>query len=72
MPRYSYISETPKSKNGYFEIYKDSGGRWRFRLKAANNEIVAVSESYNSHQACLNGISAVKRAAKTKIVKELE
>lgn len=56
----------------YFEIIRDKNKKWRFRLKAANHEIVAIGESYNSYQACLNGIKAVKRAAKTKIIKEIE
>ena len=27
----------------FFEVYKDAGGRWRWRLKAANGRIVADS-----------------------------
>jgi len=28
-----------------FEIYKDSKGKFRFRLKAPNGEIIAVGEA---------------------------
>ena len=31
-----------------FEIYKDPRGAFRFRLKAANGELVATGESYKT------------------------
>jgi uncharacterized protein len=31
---------------GKYEVYKDASGGFRFRLKAANGEVVASSESY--------------------------
>jgi uncharacterized protein YegP (UPF0339 family) len=46
-----------------FEVYADAGGEFRFRLRAANNEIIAVSESYTSKAACINGIESVKANA---------
>ena len=52
-----------------FEWYKDKAGKFRFRLKAANGEIIAVSESYTSKEGCVNGIESVKKnAAVAKIV----
>ncbi|PJZ83035.1 YegP family protein [Leptospira harrisiae] len=48
-----------------FEIYKDKAGEFRFRLKAANGEIIASSEGYSSKQACENGINSVKSNAET-------
>jgi len=52
-----------------FETYKDKTGQYRFRLKAANGEIIAVSEAYSSKDGCLNGIESVKKnAPKAKIV----
>ena len=54
---------------GRFEIYKDSAGKFRFRLKAANNEIVVASEAYESKSGCKKGIQSVKEnAAKAEIV----
>ncbi len=44
-----------------FLIYKDAGGDFRFHLRAPNNEIIAVSEGYQSRASCLNGIKTVKR-----------
>jgi uncharacterized protein YegP (UPF0339 family) len=46
-----------------FEVYKDSSGQFRFRLRAANNEIIAVSEAYTIKASCMNGIESVKTNA---------
>lgn len=46
-----------------FEIYLDVSRKYRFRLKARNGEIIAVSEAYNAKAGCQNGIDAVKREA---------
>ena len=46
-----------------FEVYKDSSGQFRFRLRAANNEIIAVSEAYTTKAACMNGVESVKTNA---------
>jgi uncharacterized protein len=48
---------------GKFELYKDAAGKFRFRLKAGNGEIIAVGEAYDSKAAALNGIDSVKRNA---------
>lgn len=50
--------ELPSSK---FEVYKDAAGKFRWRLKAPNGEILAVSEAYESKIACANSIEAVRR-----------
>ncbi len=46
-----------------FEWYKDKAGKYRFRLKAANGETIAVSEGYNSKENCVKGIESVKKNA---------
>ena len=46
-----------------FEYFKDTNGKYRFRLKAANGEIIAASEAYNSLEACKDGIESVKKNA---------
>ena len=52
-----------------FEVFKDKNGKFRFRLKAPNGEIVATSEAYEAKQGCENGIASVKtNAPKAKIV----
>ena len=54
----------------YFEIYKDSSNLWRWRLKAANYEIIAQGESYYNKTDCLKAISLVKSTANV-FVKEI-
>jgi len=51
---------TPMPK---YEIYKDAAGKYRWRLKAPNGEIIAVSEAYESKDGCKNGIYSVKQNA---------
>lgn len=46
-----------------FEIYKDTKGEFRFRLKAPNGEIIAVSEGYTQVAGSKNGIESVKKNA---------
>ena len=46
-----------------FEWYKDKAGKFRFRLKAANGEIIATSEGYNSKDGCVGSIESVKKNA---------
>jgi uncharacterized protein YegP (UPF0339 family) len=53
-----------------FEWFKDKAGKFRFRLKAANGEIVATGEAYESKQGCLDGIASVKKNAPTAKIEE--
>ncbi len=46
-----------------FEWYCDKSKKFRFRLKAPNGEIIAVSEAYNSKEAAVNGIESIKKNA---------
>ena len=46
-----------------FEMYTDKAGKCRWRLKAANGEVIATSEAYESEAACKNGIASVKKNA---------
>ena len=58
-------------KNPKFEVYKDKKGEFRFRLKARNGEVIAVSEGYKAKPSCLNGLESVKKnAPDAEIVKE--
>lgn len=43
-----------------YEIYKDTRGEFRFRLKAANGERILASEGYSSEFGCQNGIASVR------------
>ena len=48
---------------GKFEVYTDAAGKFRFRLKAGNGEIIAVGEAYESKASALSGIESVKKNA---------
>lgn len=57
--------------NPKFELYTDKAGAYRFRLKARNGEIIAISERYTAKAGCLNGIESVKKnAAQAEIIGE--
>lgn len=48
---------------GKFVIKTTKSGGFMFNLKAGNGEIIATSETYNSKDACMNGIESVKTNA---------
>ena len=50
-------------KHPKFEVYTDKAGEFRFRLKATNGQIIAVSEGYKAIASCMNGIESVKKNA---------
>ena len=58
-------------KHPKFEVYTDKAGEFRFRLKALNGQIIAVSEGYKAMASCMNGIESVKKnAIDAKIIEE--
>ncbi len=62
-----YVEE----KHPKFEVYADKAGEFRFRLKATNGQVIAVSEGYKALAGCMNGIESVKKnAVDAQIVKE--
>ena len=68
--RYKLIGD--KMAEPIFEIYTDTSGEHRFRLKAPNREIIAVSEGYTTRAACKNGIESVKKNAPIAKIVELD
>lgn len=65
------VEDFEKVKHPKFEIYEDKGGEFRFRLKATNGEIIAVSEGYKAKASCKNGVeSVVKNAPEAEVTKE--
>lgn len=48
---------------GKFALYNDKAGKFRFRLKAGNGEIVASGEAYDSKAGVKKGVESVQRAA---------
>lgn len=51
--------EGQRFSNPKFQVYKDTAGKFRFRLNARNGEIIADSEGYETKDACLDGIKVV-------------
>ena len=43
-----------------YQVYKDVAGKFRFRLRAANNRIVVVSQAYEQHEGVLNGVKSIQ------------
>lgn len=61
-----------KQKCPKFEVYLDKKGEYRFRLKAINGQIIAVSEGYAKMASCMNGIDSVRKNAVDAPVEEEE
>jgi len=55
-----------------FEVYTDAKKQFRFRLKAANGEIIATGEGYTTKKSCMNGIESVKKNAPIAEIVEIE
>lgn len=53
---------------GKYKVYKDASGGFRFRLKAANGEPIATSESYKTKASALHGMESVMENADSRIV----
>ena len=63
--RVAAAAEEPAAKAaGTFEVYKDKAGEHRWRLKAANGQVIATSgDGYKERRDCLAGIESVRRNA---------
>ncbi len=57
------MSATAKVTEGVFEIISDSAYKFRFHLKAANGEIIAVSQAYGAKESAIKGIDSIKKNA---------
>lgn len=62
MPTTAYLAKVV-AMPGKFEWYQDKAGKFRFRLKASNGQVIAVGEAYESKAACLKGIESVRKNA---------
>lgn len=57
-------SEEHAKRPGTIQIYKDIGGKFRFRVKSSNKETVGHSQGYTTKANCKSGINAVINACK--------
>ena len=72
-PKVENLTEPDRKSltNPKFEMYRDKAGQFRFRLKARNGKIIAVSEGYTTRAACENGMdSVIKNAPLAEICQE--
>lgn len=52
-----------------FELYRDSGGEWRWRLRVTNGNVIADSaEGYGRREDCEHGITLVKGSSEASVV----
>lgn len=51
-----------------FELYRDRAGAYRFRLKARNGAVIAVSQGYTTAAACRAGIESVRQSAPDAVI----
>jgi uncharacterized protein YegP (UPF0339 family) len=56
---------------GVFHVYRDTAGQFRWRLRAANGEIIAHGESYPTRAGAHAGVEAVKRIAPTARIQDI-
>lgn len=57
---------------GKFQIYKDKQGQYRFRLLAANGQVIATGQGYKAKKSCLAGIESVRKNAPAAAIEEVE
>jgi uncharacterized protein len=62
----------PSAATAIFEVYKDKGGEFRFRLKDADGNLIAIAaKGYDKKADCQKVIEAIKKeAAKAKVEDE--
>ncbi|CAO4167610.1 YegP family protein [Methylorubrum populi] len=52
-----------------FELYRDAGGEWRWRLRVQNGNVIADSgEGYVRREDCEHAIALVKRSGEATLV----
>lgn len=65
------LESKDKVSHPKYEVYLDKAGEYRFRIKARNGEIIAVSEGYKEKRSCLNGIESVRKNSATSETEDL-
>jgi DNA-binding protein Alba len=59
--------EDRKVPNPKYQILQDSTSEFRFHLNAANGEIIAQGEGYQTKENCLNAIEIVKKSFNSEV-----
>ena len=55
------VENFARKKHPKFELYQDKAEKFRFRLKAANGKVIAISEGYTVKASCLGGVESVRK-----------
>ena len=55
-------------KHPKYEIYGESEGEFKFRLKASNGQVVGTSSGYSTKEACLADIEELRKHGSSAIV----
>ena len=66
----TFSTERRNVMAGKFEVYEDKAGKFRFRLKASNGQIVASGEAYETRAAAKKGCESVQKAAQGAPIEE--
>lgn len=56
---------------GTFELFRDGGVSFRFRLKGPDGTVVAVSGPFSDKASAVEGIDAVRECAGTGLITDL-
>jgi uncharacterized protein YegP (UPF0339 family) len=59
------------SANDVFEVFTDSAGKYRWRLKVASQEIVAVSEPHEAKEGAIRSVHKMPEWSSNTPVKDL-
>ena len=57
------LPEQDSIPNPKFELYRDRGSQFRFRLRSRNGKIIAVSDRYSTKAAAISGLESVRKNA---------
>lgn len=49
--------------SGKFELYEDRAGKFRFRLKAINGQVIATGDAHETKASAIKACERVQRAA---------
>jgi uncharacterized protein YegP (UPF0339 family) len=57
--------------HAHVDYYEDEDGEWRWRVTAANNEIVAAGEGYTRKSDAVRGFQDTARAVRVAWIKDM-
>jgi uncharacterized protein YegP (UPF0339 family) len=58
------VADQPQESKARFELYEDRGGKWRWRLRHRNGNIIASGgQGYSSRQKARQGLQSVQKNA---------